>query len=134
MYNGIKISNCLKDADRRKIRLIEGNAKCRHLKNWPVNGLCGRLLIRVLVYIQSCGYFQPSFGICTLLCCPSPLLSGSTPVPLPPLPCVNKYTVSSLQCVGGGEYGASDRKNPAAKSFYRSIFLDDDILLWCSCI
>jgi hypothetical protein len=24
---------------RRKIRLIEGNPKCRHLKNWPVKGL-----------------------------------------------------------------------------------------------
>jgi hypothetical protein len=29
---------------RRKIRIIEGNAKCRHLKNWPVKGLCGRCL------------------------------------------------------------------------------------------
>ncbi len=30
---------------RRKIGLIEGNAKCRHLKkNWPVNGLCSRCL------------------------------------------------------------------------------------------
>jgi hypothetical protein len=42
-----------------------------------------------LVYIQSCWYFQPSFGICTLLCCPSALLSGST-LPPSPLPCVNK--------------------------------------------
>jgi hypothetical protein len=25
--------------DRRKIRLIESNAKCRHLKNFPVKGL-----------------------------------------------------------------------------------------------
>ncbi len=32
------------DSNRRKIRLIEGNAKCRHLKNWPVQGLCGRRL------------------------------------------------------------------------------------------
>jgi hypothetical protein len=28
----------------RKIRLIEGNAKCRHLKNLIVKGLCGRCL------------------------------------------------------------------------------------------
>ncbi len=28
----------------RKGRLIEGNAKCRHLKNWPVKGLYGRCL------------------------------------------------------------------------------------------
>jgi hypothetical protein len=30
--------------NRRKIRLIEGDAKCLHLKNLPVNGLCGRCL------------------------------------------------------------------------------------------
>jgi hypothetical protein len=29
---------------RGKIRFIEGNAKCRHLKKWPVKGLCGRCL------------------------------------------------------------------------------------------
>jgi hypothetical protein len=29
---------------RRKIRLIEGNAKCRHLKKCPLKGLCGRCL------------------------------------------------------------------------------------------
>jgi hypothetical protein len=27
---------------RRKIRLIECNAKCRYIKKWPVKGLCGR--------------------------------------------------------------------------------------------
>ncbi len=32
------------EADRRKIRLIENNAKCRHLKKLPVKGLCGRCL------------------------------------------------------------------------------------------
>ncbi len=31
-----------------------------------------------LVYMQSCWYCQPSTGICTLMYCPSPLLSGST--------------------------------------------------------
>ncbi len=30
-----------KSNNRRKIRLIKGNAKCRHLKNWPVKGLWG---------------------------------------------------------------------------------------------
>jgi hypothetical protein len=29
---------------RRMIRLIEGNEKCCHLKNWPVKGLCDRCL------------------------------------------------------------------------------------------
>ncbi len=28
----------------RKIILREGKTKCRHLKNWPINGLCGRCL------------------------------------------------------------------------------------------
>jgi hypothetical protein len=30
--------------DRIKMRLIVGTAKCRHLKNRPVKGLCGRCL------------------------------------------------------------------------------------------
>ncbi len=30
---------------RRKIRLIECNAKCRYLKNWPVKGLCCRCFV-----------------------------------------------------------------------------------------
>ncbi len=30
--------------ERRKIRLVKVNAKCRHLKNWPEKGLCGRCL------------------------------------------------------------------------------------------
>jgi hypothetical protein len=44
--------------DRRNIRLIEGNAKCRHLKDWPVKGLCGRCL-------SVWGPFPPrfSFGV-----------------------------------------------------------------------
>ncbi len=66
----------------KKIRLIEVNAKSRHLKNIPVKGLCDECYRsidwRFLAYIQSCWYFQPSFVICTLPCCPSPLLSGST--------------------------------------------------------
>jgi hypothetical protein len=44
------------------------------------------------------------------------VLSGSTPS----LPCVNKYTVYTFSAY-----------TPAAKFFYRSIFLDVDILLWC---
>jgi hypothetical protein len=35
---------CLDAKSHRKIRLIEGNAKCRHLKNIPAKGLCGRSL------------------------------------------------------------------------------------------
>ncbi len=32
-------------AQRRKIRLIENNAKCRYLKSWPVKGFCDRCFI-----------------------------------------------------------------------------------------
>ncbi len=38
------ICHCL-DFARRKIRLIECNAKCRDLKNLPVKGHCGRCFI-----------------------------------------------------------------------------------------
>jgi hypothetical protein len=34
----------LQGSNRRKIRLIEGNAKCRHQKKLPMKGRCGRCL------------------------------------------------------------------------------------------
>ncbi len=54
-------------------------------------GLCGRCLSEFIDwrYIQSSWYFRPSF----VNCCPSNVLCGSTLTPLPPLLCVNKYTV-----------------------------------------
>ncbi len=77
----------------RKIRLIEVNAKCRHLKNWHVKGLCGRCLLngdsQFLAYIQSSRYLKPSFKICTLPIAPLPF----SLVQLSPLPCVKNYTV-----------------------------------------
>ena len=59
----------------RKIRLIESNAKCCHLKKWPVKGLCGRCLSEFIIdwwYSQLCWYFRPCFENC----CTSNLLSG----------------------------------------------------------
>ncbi len=35
----IKYTSC------RKIKLIEGIAKCRHLNNWPLKGLCGKFFL-----------------------------------------------------------------------------------------
>jgi hypothetical protein len=65
---------------------IDIKAKCRHLKNWTVKGLCGRCLSEFIDrrYSQSCWYFRPSF----VDCFPSTLLSGS-PLPLSSLSCVN---------------------------------------------
>ncbi len=40
--NQILLSVLPDDVTRRKIRLIEGNAKCRHLKKWTCKGTCGR--------------------------------------------------------------------------------------------
>jgi hypothetical protein len=73
-------------------------AKCRHLKNWPVLGLCSRCLSEFTDwrYSQSCWYFRPSF----VNCCTSNLP--------PPLPCVNMYTVymySDCKGVGGEDLG-----------------------------
>jgi hypothetical protein len=35
---------CVHCVHRSSVRLIDGNAKFSHLKNWPVKGLCGRCL------------------------------------------------------------------------------------------
>jgi hypothetical protein len=44
---------------RRKIKLIEGNAKCRHPKNLPVRRLCGR----VRRGSEGCGVAQLECGV-----------------------------------------------------------------------
>jgi hypothetical protein len=99
------------------INFIDTKAKCRHLNKI----LCRRCLSEFIDwrYSQSCWYFRPSF----VNWCPSPLLSGSTLPPLPPL-CVNKYTVYTYAvCKGWGMgFWASDRITPAAKSFTSKFF------------
>ncbi len=89
-------------------------------------------------YSQSCWYFRTNF----VNCCHSNLLSGST-LPYPPFPVWISILYARIQCLwGGGGYGVLGlrQKTPAAKSLYRSFFLDDDILhclLWalsfCGC-
>ncbi len=108
-----------------KIILIEGNAKCRHLKNWHVKGLCGR---------------------CLSVWCPEPLTHYTCTL--------YTYSHmeggrGEIWARGKGR-GAKVHKagskipawltvypvynlwwTPAANSIYMSIFLDGDILLWC---
>ncbi len=43
-FRYISIYDLIYVLPRRKIRLVEGNAKRRHKKNWPAKGLCGRCL------------------------------------------------------------------------------------------
>ncbi len=64
---------------RRKIRLIESNAICRYLKNWPVKGLCGR---------------------CFICPKPPPLLRPHTPPPLSH--CILVYSILIHGGKGGG--------------------------------
>ncbi len=80
------------------INYADTKAKWRHLKNWPVKGLCGRCLSKFidLRYIQSCWYFRPSF----VNCCPSNLLSGSTHHSPPPHPVWIKYAVYTYTVCG----------------------------------
>jgi hypothetical protein len=61
------------------INYKDTKAKCRHLKNLPVKGLCGKRLSEFIDwrYIPSCWFFLPSI----VNCCSSNLLSGSTPPP-----------------------------------------------------
>jgi hypothetical protein len=136
---------CLEN--RRKLwgrvayRCIEGNAKCCHLTNLPVKGLCGRCLPEFIDRRDSQSYWY--FGHSFMNFCPSIVLSGQ----LPPFP-VSKYDIYR-QCVAGRwggvlspcwrpysepikllsrpkqkprSIGASDRLTPAAKSLDRSVF------------
>ncbi len=56
-----------------------------------------------------CPFSRVGIGICTLLCCPSPLLSGST-LPSPPSLCEQLYcTVYTYTvCKGGGGVWSSE--------------------------
>ncbi len=104
------------------INYIDTEAKCRHLKILTYKGTLRPVSkFIVWIYSQSCWYFRSSF----VSFCPSPLLSGST---LPPLPCVNKYTVFRYTvCKGGGcGYGVQGlrqintcRKVPLLVNFIR---------------
>jgi hypothetical protein len=93
--------------DHGLFNYIDNNAKCRHLKNWPVKGLCGRWLSEFIdwSYSQSCQYFWPSF----VNCFPCNLLSLVQRYPPLPLPCVNKYILSTYSVCkwgGGGVQGS----------------------------
>jgi hypothetical protein len=120
----------------RKIRLIEVNAKMRHLKKLTCKGTLRQVFIRVyrlemanfLRTFRHVGIFNQALWFVLT----PPLLSGST-LPPPHLPSVNEYTVlcARIQYVMGA--GMGFWANPPAKSLYRSIFEDDDILhclLW----
>jgi hypothetical protein len=86
--SGLQVHQAVVEAhvalNRRKIRLIEGKAKCRHLKKRPAKGLCGRCLIRV--YRLEMDSVMLVFSTQLVNCCPSNLLSGSS-IPLPPTLC-----------------------------------------------
>ncbi len=96
--------------DHGLVNYIDTKAKCRHLKNWPVKGLCGRCSSEFIGFVN---------------CFPSNLLFGST-LP-PPHPCVNKYNVySCTECKGEGGYGVlglrqinTCRKVPFTDQFFK---------------
>jgi hypothetical protein len=93
------------------------------------NGLCDRCLSQFLDwrYSQSCWYFIPSF----VNCCPSYLFFSSAPPPLPPLPCVNKFTEYTYTvCKGGGRAWGSGHQTDKhfPQSPFTRNFLNDDIL------
>ncbi len=71
------------------INYVDTKAKCRHLKSWPVCGLCGRCLSQ-FINSQSCWYFRPSF----VNCC----LSNLSFLSPPSLPCVKVQYIQTV-CV-----------------------------------
>jgi hypothetical protein len=92
------------------MNFIDTKTKRRHLKNWPVKGLCGRYLSEIIDwrYSQSCRYFWPSFVNCCpsnvslVHCCPSNLLSGAPPPPPGPSLCQSTVYTDSVLLAGGG--------------------------------
>ncbi len=85
--------------NRRKIRLIESNAKCRHLTKFTCRGTLLPVFQRLwtgdspfLHAFSHVGNFIPALRYVLSPVAP-PLLSGSTLSPPSPLPCGNKYTV-----------------------------------------
>jgi len=54
---------------RKKIILIEGKAKCRHIEQFTCKGTLRQVFIRVYRLEIDVGIFNPALGICTLLCC-----------------------------------------------------------------
>jgi hypothetical protein len=75
---------------------IETKAKCRHLKNLLVKGICGRCLPEFIdwIFCQSCWCFRPSF----VSSCPANLFFGST---LPSFPCQSIVYTDSVWLGGG---------------------------------
>ncbi len=100
---------------RRKARLIEGNAKCRHLTKITCKGTLRQGIIRVyrleinnfLCTFSHVGNFNPAL-VFVFSCFAS--LPFSLVQPHPPFPCMNKYSIlyTPIQCVscgGGGGMG-----------------------------
>jgi hypothetical protein len=90
------------DGHERKIRHIEGNAKCHHLKKSTWKETLRQVFIRVYrLEIQSViGIFDPTLWTITPLTFPL--------VQVSPLPCVNTFTVYTYtvcHCVREGRYG-----------------------------
>jgi hypothetical protein len=96
------------------------------------------LLVFNRVYILEIKSVMLVFSTGFVNYCPLTFSLVSSPSPPPTLPCVNKYTLYMYTvCKGGGSVGPysyegrgpQTDKTPAAKSLYRSIFLDNDICI-----
>jgi hypothetical protein len=82
---------------------VDTKAKCRHLKRLT----CKVTLQQVIMSSQqSCCCFRPSF----VNCCPSPLLSGSTPPP--PSLCELVYCIHVYSVWGWGSGTQIDNQLP----------------------
>jgi hypothetical protein len=51
------------------INKMNTKAKCRHLKNWPVNGLCDRCLSEFIDTVSHVGIFDPALWTVAFLTC-----------------------------------------------------------------
>jgi hypothetical protein len=78
---------------------IDTKAKCCHLKNWPLKGLCGKGVSEFIDWRKS--IFDPALWTVP------PLTFSPIQLPYPPFPVwISIHTVYTYKvCLGGGGYG-----------------------------
>ncbi len=114
--------------EHRMIRLIEDNAKCRHLQNWTVKGLCGRFYHNFIdwIYCVHSVFLVFSSQLWDLFSPPVVPLPFSMVQLFPPPPLPERISIlsSRIQCVrgGGGVLGLRQINNFCKVSFQVNFF------------
>jgi hypothetical protein len=82
----------------RKVRLIEGTKKCRHLKKITSKGTLLQVFIRLDNFWRTFSHLVFSTQLCEMYSSVLPLSPSLWFNSPPSSPCVNKHTVYTIQC------------------------------------